>query len=73
MYLWNEAFLNYSLLSLSSRETDKKVTKLILLHVARKLRHRNIWFLIKTKTYSFSSLWHNNTGNLVTVNEESLS
>ena len=46
MYLRIEA-LNYTLLSLSSRNVNKKVTKLSLLYVARKVWRRNIYLIFK--------------------------
>ena len=77
MYLWIGA-LNCTLLSLSSRKSNENLTKLSLLYVARKVWHRNIWFLTETKRYSFLSLWNdykdninNNNNILFVVNEES--
>ena len=52
MCWWIEA-LNYTLILLSSREIDQKVTKLFLLYVARKVCHANIWVLTKTKNAVF--------------------
>ena len=66
MYLWIGP-LNYTLLLLSSWEINKNITKLSLLYVSKKVWHRNIWFLFKSKRYSFLSLSNNNTEKVTII------